>query len=147
MSKEKDRQDEPGSRAFTHAGGIVYRLANGKPEFFVVTAKSNPFHWIFPRGHIEKGEQPAETAEREVREETGLIARIVGEAGSFQYANGGKFLNIMFFLMERTGGNEGDSTEGRLWRWCSLEDALALLSFPEYRVCLRNAFHKLQTMP
>lgn len=29
-------------------------------------------HWTFPKGHADRGESPQQTAERELREETGL---------------------------------------------------------------------------
>lgn len=37
-------------------------------------------HWSFPKGHPEAGELPLQTAERELREETGLlIIRLLAE--------------------------------------------------------------------
>lgn len=37
--------------------------------------------WLPPGGHIEAGELPDEAAVREVREETGIAAELVGERG------------------------------------------------------------------
>ena len=94
----------------------------------------------------EEGEQPEQTAVREVHEETGLIARIAGKAGSFHYEDSGKYFHIQLYLMELTGGSEENSPEGRNWHWCSLEQAFTLLSFNADRKCLQNAFQHLQTI-
>jgi 8-oxo-dGTP pyrophosphatase MutT (NUDIX family) len=40
------------------AGSIVVRLDRKEPQVLLVTAKRNPKNWIFPKGHIEKGEPP-----------------------------------------------------------------------------------------
>lgn len=53
------------------AGGIVYRRSKtGAIEILLIQDAKN--RWTIPKGHIEEGEQAKETAEREVREETGL---------------------------------------------------------------------------
>ena len=69
----------------THAGGVVFRGAGDEVEFLVVQARDNPTQWVFPKGHIEPGETAAETARREVREEAGVSAEILGEAGSYEF--------------------------------------------------------------
>lgn len=55
----------------THAGGIVFRTKAGKTEYLLVDAKEFPGQRVLPKGHIEAGEQPGDTAVREVHEETG----------------------------------------------------------------------------
>jgi 8-oxo-dGTP pyrophosphatase MutT (NUDIX family) len=52
------------------AGGIVYRNRAGRIEIFFI---KDPFgRWSFPKGKVALGETLAETAVREIREETGL---------------------------------------------------------------------------
>ncbi len=52
------------------AGGIIYRERDGEREFFFIR---DPYgKWTFPKGHQELGETMAETAIREIQEETGL---------------------------------------------------------------------------
>ncbi len=54
------------------AGGIVYRLSPaGKIQILLIQDAKD--RWTIPKGHIEEGERAAQTAEREVKEETGLL--------------------------------------------------------------------------
>lgn len=54
------------------AGGIIFRRSkNGKAvEILLIQDAKN--RWTIPKGHIEEGEKARQTAEREIREETGL---------------------------------------------------------------------------
>ncbi|HIA91887.1 TPA: NUDIX domain-containing protein [Candidatus Saccharibacteria bacterium] len=53
------------------AGGIIYRRNNrGGIEILLIQDAKD--RWTIPKGHIEEGEKPDETAEREIMEETGL---------------------------------------------------------------------------
>jgi len=57
------------------AGGIVF---NGDR---VLVLKNWKGVWVFPKGHVELGESREEAALREVFEESGVHASIVGAAG------------------------------------------------------------------
>jgi ADP-ribose pyrophosphatase YjhB (NUDIX family) len=53
------------------AGGIIFRRAETRVvEILLIQDAKN--RWTIPKGHIEEGESAKETAEREIREETGL---------------------------------------------------------------------------
>jgi 8-oxo-dGTP pyrophosphatase MutT (NUDIX family) len=55
----------------TTSGGIVFRRdANHKVEVLLIQDAKN--RWTIPKGHVEPKEEPKQTAEREIREETGL---------------------------------------------------------------------------
>lgn len=51
-------------------GVIPYRVVNGTREFLLIQHKAG--HWAFPKGHPEDAEDHAETARRELEEETGI---------------------------------------------------------------------------
>lgn len=54
------------------AGGIIFRRSPDNKEIEILLIQDAKNRWTIPKGHIEEGESAKETAEREIREETGL---------------------------------------------------------------------------
>jgi len=56
----------------TTSGGVVFRRhgKDGKVQILLMQDAKN--RWTIPKGHVEPNEEPKATAEREIREETGL---------------------------------------------------------------------------
>ena len=54
------------------AGGIVFRRNKQTQEVEILLIQDAKNRWTIPKGHIEEGESSKQTAEREIREETGL---------------------------------------------------------------------------
>jgi ADP-ribose pyrophosphatase YjhB (NUDIX family) len=54
------------------AGGIIFRRNQQNKKIEILLIQDAKDRWTIPKGHIEEGEQAKETAEREIKEETGL---------------------------------------------------------------------------
>ena len=63
----------------TTSGGVVFRRHQKTNELEILLIKDAKNRWTIPKGHVEEGEEPKDTAEREIREETGLQEMKVGE--------------------------------------------------------------------
>lgn len=68
------------------AGGVLVRIVRGRPMVAAIRPRGKPEGlWALPKGQIDPGESPAETAVREVREETGVSGRLVEKLGDVRY--------------------------------------------------------------
>ena len=67
----------------TSCGGVV--IFRGKILLLYKNYKNKYEGWVLPKGTVEPGEEHRQTAVREVREETGVDARIVKYVGKIQY--------------------------------------------------------------
>jgi 8-oxo-dGTP pyrophosphatase MutT (NUDIX family) len=56
----------------TTSGGIIFRRNKKSGELEILLIKDAKNRWTIPKGHVEPNEEPKDTAEREIREETGL---------------------------------------------------------------------------
>jgi ADP-ribose pyrophosphatase YjhB (NUDIX family) len=56
----------------TTSGGIVFRRHGDNQQVQILLMQDAKNRWTIPKGHVEPGEEPKQTAEREIREETGL---------------------------------------------------------------------------
>src|SRR5688500_13489220 len=67
------------------AGGIVIRRRESSGVEVLLIQQSGHKGWGFPKGWIEEGEEPPTTAVREVEEESGVRAEVVGELPPTRY--------------------------------------------------------------
>lgn len=116
------------------AGAIVFRQDRGNAEVLTVTAKEDPQAWIFPKGHIEPGETVERAAARETLEEAGVIATPVGFAGRLSFKSRDEYVDVDYYLMRFV--EQRSAHEERRLRWCSITEALALLTFQDARALL-----------
>ncbi|GIW33650.1 MAG: DNA mismatch repair protein MutT [Meiothermus sp.] len=73
-------------RRVTSAGGVVLReRAGGKGLEVLLIAIKDGRVWSLPKGQVEPGERYFQTAIREVREETGIEAKVLAPLGSIRY--------------------------------------------------------------
>ena len=123
-------------------GALVVRFDGKEPQVLLVTAKRNRRNWIFPKGHIEKGETPELAALREAREEGGVLARLIGPVGVLEYGFLGARARVEYFLAELIR-ESGPPEEGRDRSWCGMEEALGLLPHKGTRKLLRKVWKQI----
>jgi len=120
------------------AGGLVVRQDDDRLAVLLVRAKKDPTVWVFPKGHIEPGESAADAAVREVEEESGVVAELLGPLGRPQeFQSGKELVSVQYFLMRAR--SESASSEGRAKQWFSVDEALRALSFEGARQLVRDA--------
>ena len=115
------------------AGGVVVRRFRGRPFLVAVRLKGGTV-LALPKGHIDPGENAAQAAEREVREEAGVVAELDEKLGDVRYwyqRDGQRVLKVVSFFMfrYRSGRVADHDDEVESAEWLPLEDAPRLLSY------------------
>src|SRR5688500_17383521 len=109
--------------------------------------------WTIPKGHIEKGERPDQTAMREVREETNLDRVTVIEhlgKNQFRYRRGDNLIlmTMHVFLMEAQGDTEKhrpENNEGiKAVAWFPVKEALEHIEYDNLSKLLLLALKKIR---
>ena len=87
------------------------RTIRGRPMVAAIRPQGRERIWALPKGHIDDGEAAAETAMREVREETGVEGRLVEKLGDIRYVytanwderKGERIFKVVSFFLLRAG--------------------------------------------
>ena len=136
------------------AGGVLVRALGGRPHLAAIRPGGKPPGvWALPKGLVDPGESPAETAVREVREETGVEGRLVEKLGDVKYVytrDGERIFKIVSFFLLRAGrGRIGEIEESMRIevaeaRWLPLEEAPRLLAYRGEREMAALAWEKMR---
>jgi mutator protein MutT len=102
-----------------------------------------------PKGHVDPGETPIQAAEREVREEAGVVAEPVSELGEsrYWYRRDGRTIgkSVHFYLFRyRRGKTEDHDDEVEEARWIPLKEAQKKLTYPAEREMVTRAREHLE---
>jgi 8-oxo-dGTP pyrophosphatase MutT (NUDIX family) len=154
------------------AGGVVVRNRNGTWWFAAIEPAGNPASetdplqkakhkpvLALPKGLVDPGEKAAETAVREVYEETGIAADIVTKLADIKYiytrAWGDRqrvFKIVSFYLMKYRSGRINEITpEMRIEvaeaRWVALEQGPSLLAYKGEKQMVQRALEYVKAHP
>jgi len=133
------------------AGGLVYRRSRGRWVVCLGARQRSAddlLVWSIPKGHVEDGESMAETARREVAEETGLVGDVEETLGDVTYwyarRNDGRpvrvWKRVRFFLIRYRSGRFAErDDELDAVRWFPLEDAEQAVGYASERALVRRA--------
>jgi lipoyl(octanoyl) transferase len=110
-----------------------------RQESFLVLLRSphKEGYWHLVSGRVEADESDVGAAARELQEETELVAGTLDDLGDDLGYDG---VRVHAFATRAPAGWEPMLDEEHdEYRWCSLEDALALVRYEEPREALRRA--------
>jgi 8-oxo-dGTP pyrophosphatase MutT (NUDIX family) len=153
------------------AGGVVVRRAGESWEMAVIEPHtevsslrparktSRKVVLALPKGLVDPGEKPEQTALREVREETGLVASLVTKLADIKYVyvrswgdQQRVFKIVSFFLLRYQSGEIDDVSremriEVRRALWIPIEEAPRRLAYRGEREVVRRAQQYLSSHP
>jgi phosphohistidine phosphatase len=130
-------------RLIRQACALPYRWCGGEPEFCLITSRNGG--WGFPKGIIEHGDTPEETALKEAHEEAGLHGVLESESlGQFEYSKWGCDLTVEVYLMRVTSAD--DRWPEAAWRrrcWWPAAEANRRIRRKAFRAFLAIASQQL----
>src|SRR4029453_12313692 len=129
----------------SQAGAVAVRREGTELLVLLVSARRQPGHWIFPKGHVEPGETPDATALREAEEEGGITGTAIENLGSLSYEWEDEKYRVQYFLI--AAHDKGGPREGRRQIWCRYDEALGFLTFESTRALLSAAWPRIQKSP
>lgn len=147
------------------AGGVVFKRgpsalkkarkkSSGNTLIEILVAQHSYHHgWVFPKGLIGdkddfKGQSKEETAVREVKEETGVDARIIEEIKPvtywYMFEDEKIKKTVYYYIMEHTGGDiTQHDTEMEDVSWIPVDEVLTHISFKSDKEIFKKALPRI----
>ncbi len=148
------------------SGGLVIKrdinewmLAVIEPQREPVKAKKSKTILALPKGLVDEGEKAEQTAIREIKEETGLVASPIAKLADIKYMYvrswGDKarvFKIVSFYLLKYESGTIGEISEEmrvevKQALWVPLQEAARKLAYRGEKDMVKKALEYLQSHP
>lgn len=148
MERQLKKKTRRKSKYALSCGVVIFNINKKNPEYLLV---KYPTYWGFVRGRVEPGETEELTAFREALEESGLrdLVFVPGfrEVSSYFFKRGDEIIRKDdVYLLAKTGSwNVRVSHEHENIRWCTYQEALALMKIKANREILTKANYLIQT--
>lgn len=130
------------------AGIVIFYMGRKEPLFLLLHYPQG--HFDFPKGHIEKGEDPLTTALRETEEETGLKSLRIIEGFEekihyfYKFKETLHYKEVVYFLAESNTKEVKLSYEHKGFKWLPYKKALKTITFDNSKNILKKAFRFLK---
>jgi 8-oxo-dGTP diphosphatase len=135
------------------AGVVLVRRMQGRWWFAAVQPQGKPEGtWALPKGLVDRGEKPAQTALREAFEETGVPGRLDSKLGDVRYVytwDGERIFKVVSFFLARAKRGRigalppGMEVEVADARWLPWADGPTVLAYKGERDMAARALEAL----
>lgn len=122
-------------------GAIVYRKHHGNTEILLIK-HINSGHWSFPKGHVEPNETEVQTAQREIKEETGvdvIIDPTFREIVTYSPKKDTQKDVVYFIAKAKTFEYTPQEEEISEVKWVEIGHALTILTYENDRSIVNKA--------
>ena len=127
-------------------GAVIFRRAEGAWNVLLIRHTKGR-HISFPKGHVEAGETESQTAEREIREETGLRVRVdrrFRAENRYNIRPDTQKLVVIFAALTEQEEITPQPEEIAEAFWVPIEKAATRLTYERDRKIMRDAFAHIQ---
>lgn len=122
----------------TTSGGIIFRRSNKNNQLEILLIQDAKNRWTIPKGHVEEGETPRQTAEREIQEETGLqemkVMDWLGKV-NFRYRRTHTLVLMTMHIYLVHGQGKTDELSPEDWltdiKWLPANDAIEKIAYDD----------------
>ncbi|MFO7191684.1 MULTISPECIES: NUDIX hydrolase [Thermocrispum] len=133
----------------TSAGGLAIDPERECAVLIGRLDRSGTLLWSLPKGHIEPGETPEQTAVREVKEETGISAEVLMPLGTIDYwfvaEHKRVHKTVHHFLLAAVGGELSDAdVEVTEVAWVPFADLQHKLAYADERELAGKALELIE---
>jgi 8-oxo-dGTP pyrophosphatase MutT (NUDIX family) len=123
---------------FRQSGVIPFRVSDGKVEILLITSASG-VRWIIPKGVVEPGMDPGDSAVKEAFEEAGVQGeRSPRPIGSYQRQKWGGECTIQVYLLKvQTVLERWPESAERRRAWLTIDEAAHAVEEPALKELIR----------
>lgn len=122
----------------TTSGGIIFRRSKTTHQIEILLIQDAKNRWTIPKGHVEPGEEPKQTAEREIQEETGLqemkVYNWLGKV-HFRYRRGQTLVLMTMHIYLVQGMGDTDTLIPEDWltdiKWIAAQEAVDKIAYDD----------------
>ena len=122
----------------TTSGGIIFRRSNEAKDLEILLIQDAKNRWTIPKGHVEPGEEPRDTARREIQEETGLKKmNVLGWLGkvNFRYRRTQTLVLMTMHIYLVQGLGDTNDLKPEDWlndiKWFSVNEAIDKIEYED----------------
>lgn len=120
------------------SAAIPYRWREGKLEVLLITSRKRK-RWVIPKGIVEPGMTPQDSAAKEAEEEAGVTGQVIPNSlGTYTYPKWGKICRVEVFLLavEKVESIWLENYRDR--QWLSLAEAVERVEEVKLKQILRD---------